>query len=407
MAPYIKYALVPVFIAASAFGGYTTIGSMITNGFSDVIKAVATGARATLIGSPEPFRRVYTGVVPVDRHLTMMVGFFSALLDGAVPPERRLFSGWVLGQFGAGWTIVLLEGLRAGNRDRAVGSIATLGLLFQNLGWTFCIPLWLVLHLLTSPVARLRSGDGAAARRELFVYLWDLALIPVTVTATCLAPSVFMALPDYFGQSPAAHYGLLAIWQLFPLWNVLAQRLLHAAMYYGLGSLDVSDERGEKTTPGKGYLTAASGVYQYALTLAVASHLPILALSVLPTSLRAALAARFPAWSTVIQQGTFANIFVPPSPFNLPTVNPTAYQSGELSGLAVQFLQYDLLVASVPLLLWALYLHQTTIKNPSLTSAFKKITFWYLVGGPHAPVVALLQERDAVVLEGDQPKKTN
>ncbi|KAI1854539.1 hypothetical protein JX265_007591 [Neoarthrinium moseri] len=409
MAPYIKYALVPLFVGCSVFGAYATIGSLKHNGLGAVLRGVASGDRSSLLGAPEPFKRSYTGVAAIDGQLRILVLFFSALLDGAVPPETRLFYLWGMGQFVAGWTLVLLESLRAGNRGRAVSWIATFGLIFQNISWTVALPIWLAMHLLTSPVAKLRNGDGDAARKTLFVLLWDMALIPSSVTVGFIAPAILMPMSELLHQSAATHYNWIAIWQAFPLWNALMLQALHQALLFVVGSLELRDEKGEKTTPGKGYVTAAADVYGFALTVATFSHVPVLALSVLPPPLRKLLASFFPSYATYIERGTFANIFVPHSPSSPPSVVPTAYASGDLAPVAIQFLQYDLFVASVPFLLWALYLYQTTVKNPSLVTALKNVGYWTLIGGPHAAVAVLLRERDDTVLEGEAPleKKKN
>lgn len=47
--------------------------------------------------------------------------------------------------------------------------------------------------------------------------------------------------------------------------------------------------------------------------------------------------------------------------------------------------------------------HQTTVRRPSLGRAAARIAFWLLVGGVTAPVIALLSDRDAVVLEDELP----
>ena len=105
----------------SALGAYATVGAMIKNGFSDAIKAYITDPpHQGYPGAPQPLLREYTGVAAVDGVLLFLVGFFSALFDGDIAPECRLYAVWGMTQFGACWTLVILEGLRAGNRGRLV-----------------------------------------------------------------------------------------------------------------------------------------------------------------------------------------------------------------------------------------------------------------------------------------------
>jgi hypothetical protein len=417
-------------VGCSLFGFYTTIGTLATNGMGAVLRSVASGSRASLVGAPEPMPLSYTGVAALDRQLTILVGFFSAIIDGDVAPEITLFYGWGLAQFAVAWSVLLLESRRHGNRGKPIigGSawLAVVGMLCQNLGYVFVGPLWLAAHLFISPVARLRppsSGSDKTTstpdRIALFAYLWDLALLPTSVTLSYIAPALLMSTPKLLDQAPTTHYGLVALWQVFPVVNVVLLSLLHAGCLSAFGSLALRDERDEPTgSPARAYLAAASGIYDFALTAAVGTQTAVVGLALLPVPLRATLASALPlagqdAFFAFLRplldpRITLAGVFVPRSPFDPPTVNPTAYTSGELAPLALHFFQYDMYVGGGALLLWALYLHQTTVRNASLVGALKKVAFWFLMGGPNAAVVALLRDRDNVVLEyEEESKKTN
>lgn len=365
---YGKYALVPVFLACSALGAWATIGTCIRQGLAEAIRAVLEGERPALVGAPAPFKLRYVGLGPVDRLLGTTVAFFSALLDGDVPGETALATTWCLAQFGAGWAVLMLESLRAGNRDRALGGpggLVIFGLLCQTCTWTFTLPLYLALHLFTSPVADMpRPGTGPAARRRLFVFLWDLALVPTSVTLAFVLPAVLMAMPDFLAMSPAAHYKIMALWQLFPVLNVVVHAVLHAVGSAAFGSLRPTDARGRPAALGAAYLTAVAGVYQFALALCVLVHVPLLALTLVPAPLRATLAAAWPARADLIAHATFARVFVPAAPSAAPAVDPASYASGDLAALAAHFLRCDVLIASVPFLLWALYV--SNIRCPLL-----------------------------------------
>lgn len=396
-----------MFIGCSLFGFYATLGTLKKTGAGLVLRELASGEVTVLRGAPEPFRRTYTGVEAIDRTLSILVAFFAALLsDPGAGWDAYALVVWMIGQTGAAWNILLLEGLRAGNRGRIVSFVGTVGFLFQNLTFVFVIPLYLSLHLLTSPVARLRNGDGDGARRALFVYLWDLAVLTSTVTLTFLAPSLLMSMPELFGHSADAHYRWVAIWQLFPVWNVIVQWIAHKTGYFLLGSMVPRDDDGRETTPGVAFSVAVSGVYEFALTLCVGSHLPVLVLALLPAPLRAVLVANLPtSLAPVLEQVTFARTYIPHPLSAPPTVDPAGYRPGEMSAIGVNFLQYDLYTASIPFLLWAMYLHQTTVKNPSFLGMLRKVGFWFAVGGPVAASVALIWDRDEVVKEGEPALK--
>jgi hypothetical protein len=397
-----RYVLVPVFIGAALFGFNATVVTMLHNGLAEVLGSVGSGASTVLRGAPSPFLNAYTGVSAIDGQLSGMVGFFSAIIDGNFEWEVTMFYVWGMAQFAAAWTLLVLESKRVGNRGRLVSWIGTVGLVFQNLTWTFTVPLYLALHLVTSPVARLRNGDGDGARRSLFVYLWDLALLPMAVTLTFVVPGIFMSMPRLFDQEAATHYKWIAAWQPFPALNVVGLAFLHYACYYTLGSLQPVDEENEPTTPGHGYMVAVRGVYEFALALCASTHLPVVLATLMPRAGRDFLSHAFPYYAPVFQTLSFAKTFVPRPWYDPPSVDPAAYRSGDLAPLAHHFLHYDFYVGTAALLLWSMYLHQRTVKNPDLVKMLKTAGFWSLVAGPAAACIILNWERDAVTEEGEE-----
>ncbi|KAI0202209.1 hypothetical protein F4808DRAFT_82709 [Astrocystis sublimbata] len=402
MAFDMKYVLVPLFVGASIFGARATIGTMLGNGLSDVLGAVGSGATASLKGAPAPFITSYTGIAVVDYQLCGMISFFSALVDGNVPWDVTVFYVWGMAQFAAAWTLLVLEAKRAGNRGRVVSAIGAVGILFQNLTWAFTIPLYLALHLLTSPTAKLRKGDGDGARRALFVYLWDLALLPMAVTLTFIVPGIFMSMPRLFDQTAATHYTWIAVWQPFPAWTILGLTFLHYACYYALGSLGPVNEENEPTTHGHGYMVAVRGVYEFALALCGASQVPIVALTLMPSAGREFLSHAFPYYAPVFRTLSFSKAFVPLPWYDPPTVDPATYRSGDLGPLAQHFLHYDFYVGTGALLLWSMYLYQRTVKDASLVRMLGRAGFWFLLGGPAAAAVILNWDRDATTELGEE-----
>jgi hypothetical protein len=401
-----KYILIPVFIGAALFGFNATVITMLSNGLSDVLGAAGSGAITSLRGAPSPFVRSYTGIAAVDHQLSGMVAFFSACIDGNVPWETTIFYVWGMAQFAAAWTLLVLESKRVANRGRLVSYIGTVGILFQNLSWTFTVPLYLSLHLLTSPVAKLKNGDGAAARRTLFVYLWDLALLPMAVTITFVVPTIFMSIPRLFNQSAATHYNWIALWQPFPVWTVMGLGFLHYACYYALGSLGPVDEVSEPTTPGHGYMVAVRGVYEFALALCLATHVPVMLGTLIPGAGKfLSHAFPSPAYRSFFSALSFTKTFIPRAWDNAPTVDPATYQSGDLAPLAHHFLHYDFYVGTLALVLWSMYLHQRTVKDPSLGKMLAKTAFWMVLGGPAAAALILNWDRDEVTREGEEELK--
>lgn len=402
MALDMKYVLVPLFVGASLFGFKATILTILGNGLGEALTSVTSGAVASLKGAPSPFLSTYSGVAVVDQQLSAMICFFSAIIDGNVSWDVTVFYVWGMAQFAAAWTLLVLEAKRAGNRGRIVSWIGTFGFLFQNVTYTFTIPLYLALHLLTSPVAKLKNGDGEGARRSLFVYLWDLALLPMAVTLTFIVPAIFMSMPRLFGQEAATHYKWIAVWQPFPIATVLALGFLHYGCYYALGSLAPVNEENEPTTHGHGYMVAVRGVYEFALALCSTTHLPIVLLTLMPAAGREFLSHAFPYYAPVFRSLSFSKAFVPYPWYDPPSVDPSAYRSGDVAVLAQHFLHYDFYVGTLPLLLWSMYLHQRTVTNPSLGKMLRKTGFWFLVGGPAAAAIVLNWDRDEVTELGEE-----
>ncbi|KAI2464703.1 hypothetical protein F4781DRAFT_436167 [Annulohypoxylon bovei var. microspora] len=403
-APVGKLALAALLTGLSIFGFRASMGPMSTNGLGKVLREVS-GAGAELLGAPTPFKREFTGVQGLDRYLSVLVAFFASLVDDhGAGWEVTAFYVWGMAQFAAGWTVLVLEGRRSGNRGRIVSWVGTAGLIFQNLTWTFVVPLYLVVHLFTSPIAKLGDKDaksrGDAARQSLFVYLWDLALLPIAVTMGLVVPTIVMSMPSILHQTAATHYNWIAFWQAFPLWTVLILDVLHNACYYLLGSLTLQDSQGKPTTPGNGFIVAVSGVYQFGLTISAVTHIPILLVSVLPTSFRSTLASAIPKYASLFSQVTFVRTFVPYSISSPPTLDPFAYGPGDLAPLVINFLQYDLYTGNTAILLWALYLHVTT-SGRSLGKSLGTTVFWTLVSGPSGAALALLWDRDELVKEGE------
>ncbi|KAJ1337573.1 hypothetical protein MN608_00426 [Microdochium nivale] len=397
-----KYILIPIFAAFAALGIRGSLLTVPGTGFGLVIRGLAASKVDFLPGAPRPFLRQYTGVGPLDRALVGLVAFFCALIDGDIDPSTVAFSIWGLAQLGGAWTVLILEARRQGNRNGLLGWILPFGIAIQVFTYTLIGPIYLILHLLLSPVAKLRNGDGEAARKSLFVLLWDMALIPAAVTLTFLVPSTVMNMPTLASMSASTHYKWIAAWQLFPVWTIIALYGMHALCYTAIGSLVPRDDDGKATTLGKGYTVAVSGVYEFISTITTCSHFPIAVLSVLPAPARAYLVKSLPKYASFINATTFSKVFVPYWITNIPKINPTAYASGDLAVPAKNFLQFDMYCGSIPFVLWALYLHQRTVKNPSLASGLALTAKWLVLGGPFGAVAALLRDRDNIVLEGEK-----
>ena len=108
--------------ACGAFGVYGTFYTGFQNGLFDAMTA-AIGPEAKEFhypGGPAPYRTVFTGIVPIDRHLAGMIAFFTIAIDGAKTWDGTLSFWYLMAQFSAGMGLIALEGFRAGNRGKLV-----------------------------------------------------------------------------------------------------------------------------------------------------------------------------------------------------------------------------------------------------------------------------------------------
>lgn len=99
----------------SAAGYYTTWYFIFNNGTIDHVAHVRKLDPQLLPGTKEPVRTVYTGVPAIDHQLTFLTLFFWEIVNGS-HPSASLFSFYFATQVASGWGLLVIEGLRPGNR---------------------------------------------------------------------------------------------------------------------------------------------------------------------------------------------------------------------------------------------------------------------------------------------------
>ncbi|KAK6952802.1 hypothetical protein Daesc_005096 [Daldinia eschscholtzii] len=368
-----RLALSALFLGMGLFGVMATDGQLFAGPLGKLLRQIARGSSeaVTLIGGPTPFKYTYTGIGFVDAVISHWTAFVAALVDD---PELR-WNTWALyiesmGQFCVGWGLLLLECRRAGNRGLAVSWAGTLGVVFQAISWAFSLPLYFGLHLLTSPISKLdgKGGKitGESARKLLFVDLWDLALMPISLTLGTLIPTLFMSLPSLF--SSIGHYSWIAFWIPFGPWTVIAMDLFKSVASSAVGTLGPKDSDGKPTTAGKGFYVAVSTLRVFLL-------------------------------------GHHFHQDVAAAPFlGQPAIDPVANGPGRFGPLVADFYLFDLYLGNGAMLLWALYLYlKQTGSSPA--KAVQKAAVWSFLGGFVAGAFALLWERDELVQEGENEAK--
>jgi hypothetical protein len=100
--------LLPLLSVAGFFGTWVLSSR---NGTFAIISESAAAAAHHLTA--------YTGIRFIDRQLSVLVIFFRPVLDSS-NEDLTLFSVFGLGQFGAAWTLLMMESFRFGNEKKAV-----------------------------------------------------------------------------------------------------------------------------------------------------------------------------------------------------------------------------------------------------------------------------------------------
>jgi hypothetical protein len=267
------------------------------------------------------------------------------------------------------------------------GSIGIVGVILQCISFTVTVPLYLFVHLLTSPVAK--AFTGAHANSVIPVSSLDLKILPLSTIVGYIIPSILMALPSPSVVSPDAHQLYIAIWQAFPLWAVLTQWSIRFLCRIFTDQTSKSDSR-QSISSGISYLNDVKHVYRFVIAFGIITHIPVIAITLLPPEI-------FPDWASVLIQlshSSFYEVYVPYFPV-------FSHQVSSLAEGVHNFLLWDLYVGSASVLVWAILLYRNAASEKPQDGTFWKIawkvTTWTLVSGPMGASAILLWERDAIL----------
>lgn len=105
------------FLLAVGAGVYLTLVLAIQNGTIGTIQGIQNGGY--LPQTEKPLRRFYTGISPIDHQLSSLAIFFWPIADAHLP-TLTLF--WVnfSGELVMSWTLIMIEGMRKGNRGSLI-----------------------------------------------------------------------------------------------------------------------------------------------------------------------------------------------------------------------------------------------------------------------------------------------
>ena len=100
----------------SGFGFYSILLLIEKNGWGDMIRAALEEG---ILPNGEPLRTHYTGLGPLDTLLTTLVRFFYTVAVWERPP-LSVFFAYFAGQIVPVHSVLVLEGLREGNKGTAL-----------------------------------------------------------------------------------------------------------------------------------------------------------------------------------------------------------------------------------------------------------------------------------------------
>ncbi|KAJ4390952.1 hypothetical protein N0V93_004551 [Gnomoniopsis smithogilvyi] len=391
-----RWLTIAILAGCSAFGAYATFGTSSQNGlFAAISKAVGTNVKQKskhFPGGPAPYKLTYTGVAGIDDHLVTLISFFTIILDGPKTQDVVWVTRYLLTQFLAGWILISLEGLRQGNQGRIVSWTGTLGFIFQNLTYTVSVPIYLIIHLLTSPVSSVNPSPATFA-----IDTQDLFVLPLSITGAFVVPTVMMALPAPAMVSAASHYSWQAAWQIFPVTQSATHKLykrITAPLSFKHNFHEQLDD-----------------IYRAVALLSFAPQTALLAVAATPASLVPELVYRYVPGLTkeVFQHLDLTKAFVPCMPWNSPvytTLSSKVVSAKGLPELVKLFLQWDVYLGGTALLAWSVFVYSVARPEKSfLSSILPKIAVYTVLGGPVGAATMLLWERDSKARQqAAQPK---
>lgn len=269
-------------------------------------------------------------------------------------------------------------------------SATLIGILIENVAAAIIIPLWCLLHLVTSPIASARIS-AASRKTSLLVHPAELRVLPWSVLIGCGIPSVMTLITNAAPRSPA--------WSSKQSWILIRQfhPLLASIVHLTLSVMSRSAETGFVSAGdrNRNVTRALRRVYSVATYTALLSHGAVFALILVSRTVPLIVSEEYRAYLQPSQ------IFAP-LPFWLKPVPQV--ESGAIGIQA--FLQWDELVSCLTMLVWATALNRDALHSHPRGSSFQSL-FWRMVtltcvGGPATAAISAIRERDEILLESPE-----
>ncbi|KAH6972335.1 hypothetical protein BKA56DRAFT_493338 [Ilyonectria sp. MPI-CAGE-AT-0026] len=381
--PVVALAALGLLVAISLDSLY---GLLYRNGYFHALIRLRNQGPHHLPGSYSPILTRYVGIPPLDKVLTLATVMFANVTDGS-RPQLSLYAIQFGGQFLGVLAIIILEALRNGNQ-RNNYSASVWGCAMQMAAYGFVMPVYCIVHLITSPTSQ---GISPAVHKAIRVSeLATVRALPLALTAGYILPAILMAWPF---STNSLHQWFGGLWQGCPIWTVILQNVITKRIpicrgFQGKGARSSSAipcSQGDSVSQRQDF----SRVYYFAFMACFISHLG-------PLILIGSCSLYPSAFSPYLRDSwTISSVFVPSPP------RPTMPMESMASAMH-QLLHYDQYIGSAACLIWSTTLYANASITPMTKKAWATLMFEIvclcLLAGPIGAVLCLMWNRDDAVL---------
>jgi hypothetical protein len=248
----------------------------------------------------------------------------------------------------------------------------------QIIGFAAITPAFLALHLWTSPTATNPTVEN------LWVDPNQLAALPISVVVGLFLPSLAMALPAPSIVTIAQKQALAAFWQAFPLWIYVVQQVVVTLV----ALISPTDSKSTALEKNDAALEGLRLAYMFGVSCSAWGHIGTWSISL--------IAMLFPQLFAL----GVAEVLHPKNVF----LNALPWSGAKAANIAEGMkwlLQWDLLIGSVVMLLWAIAV-RVRVETPrsSLLAYVSQLALLLTVSliiGPSGAAVMAVWTRDELV----------
>lgn len=258
-------------------------------------------------------------------------------------------------------------------------------MIMQNIAFAVIMPIYMAIHLSTSPTAARSRGRSPKSSIDFRVHPCDSEAVPYSILLGFVLPTVLMCLRVPTVLTYSQKQNLIAFWQAFPLWISLSHLLL-STLLKNISSISGSASR--NPTDRRIVLQALRRVYMFGFASSAVIHVATVSVSL----------------ASVLTPGIFAtgyrSLFRPFQVF-VPISLSSAVQVSSMGEGSMYFLQWDEVVGSTALLVWAATLyrnaHGTQFDWQRWARLVAKVAGLSVIAGPCSAALALVWDRDELI----------